>query len=144
MNVRLEGMSKAAQIPGWLEEGQREFVDETGKRLRDSIRSKAPGGDHGEIARSVVYVVINSRRVMIFSLHPGAKAQERGAWIKPRHPGGAIRFEMEGREIFLRGGVRIPATRFATKGLRPRSRIVRETFAEKMSHLERFGTGATA
>lgn len=139
MRVRLEGMSEAVKIPEWLERGQREFVDKSGSRLAESIRLRAPGGPTGAIGRSIVSKTLNSRRVIIFSLHPGAKAQETGAYVKPRRRGGALRFQANGRVVYVRGGVRIPATRFATKGLRPRSKIVKQTFAETMSRLERFG-----
>ncbi len=125
LRVRLEGMSELVKIPGGLEDAQRDFVRRSGERLRDSIAERAPGGPAGSVGRSFKTFTAGFTRAIIYSDHPGAKALEKGAYIKPRRKGGALRFR-DG--TFTRRPVRIPAKKYAERGLRSRSKIVKEEF----------------
>lgn len=124
--VELHGLERATRIPGWLEEGQREFMGKAVRRLRDEVAEKAPGGPQGRIGRSIDGRVISPTTGAIGSSHPGAKALDRGAYIVAKR-GRALRFNIGGETVYRRF-VRLPARRFFARGLRYRNRVVAEEF----------------
>lgn len=139
LTVKVEGLERAGKIPGWLEHGQRRTLELAIERIRDSIRSKAPGGAGGKVAMEVEGRTLTSTRGEI-TLGRIAKAHAKGAYIRSkRGPGTAIRFTVGGDRVFVRAprGARLPATKFDTKGLRPRRRIIQQTFDEVMGDIER-------
>lgn len=141
MRVTLEGnLERANRIPGWIDHAQRRQLERAGDLIEDDVEGKAPGGPGGSIARSVRTRTLSDTRLELVATHPGAKALERGAFIRSnRGRGTAIRFEEAGRTVFVRSprGVRLPALGWFKKGLRQRRRRIREAFDEAFDDLER-------
>lgn len=147
MKVKIEGLSELAKIPGWLEHGQRQFLDTAAQRVAAKIASGAPGGASGSVGRATKGHAISSTKAEITVNHPGARVLEEGGTIKPKKK--ALRFVVGGQVVFVRrssrrrqgsagappGAVFIPARRFAKKGLRSRGRIVREAYQEAFDNL---------
>lgn len=145
MRVSVDGLSELAKIPGWLEDGQREFLGKAADRLADEIAKRAPGGASGSVGRSFRGRTVSDTKAEIVSTHPGAKALERGGRITPKGMGRlsdreirmkrrSLRFQVGGRTVFV-PSVRIGARKYVAKGLRPRSRIVREAYMEAFDTL---------
>ena len=144
MKVKLEGLSELAKIPGFLEEGQQRFLERAGEGISDAIAEKAPGGKTGSIGRSTRSLVLSPTKVVVVVDHPGARALEEGATIKPK--GKAIRLR-DGRFIHRSsrrrsgsagappGAVFIPPKRYAKSALRRRNKIIREVFTEAYDQL---------
>ena len=126
--IKLEGLAMLEQtIPNWLEEGQQAFVHEIGGKLADAVHDASPKGSipfKGE--------ALDSNTVRIYSVHPGAKALDQGAYIKAK--GKRLKFEIGGRLIFMRA-VRLPARKYTKKGLRKRNSIVQTEFERAFGHL---------
>jgi len=135
-SVTVQGMEKLSKIPGWLEDGQREFLSKGAGRVADEIAKAAPGGKSGRIGRSVGVDVLSDTKAQIEVRHPAARALERGAYIRPKK-GKALRFRIGGRVVFTRKGVKIPAFGYAKKGLKNRGRIMRDAYGEAFDDLER-------
>jgi hypothetical protein len=133
VNVDVGDMPKH---PGWLDEGQKLFLERSSERLGDSIRENAPGGKNGSIAKLVDDRVLTSTLAQIVVRSPG-HVFEVGAYIRPKR-GKALKFR-DGR--FSRGAVRIRPTKFATRGLRPRRRIINEAYSEGFRDLKRHSVG---
>lgn len=133
LRVTVEGIEHAEKIPGWLEEGQRKMLEKATDRLAESVQKAV--GRHAR--HEVTHRVISSVQAEI----RGGKlvrAAQLGAYIKSRRgPGTAIRFNAGG-ERFVRSprGTRLPARKAVDKGLRPRRRIIQETFNEVFDNLE--------
>lgn len=139
LKVKVEGLSTAHKIPGWLERGQRETLERAGDAIAEDLRKAAPGGNSGGVARSVHTNTLSSTRLEVNVTHPGAKALARGAFIKSkRGPGTAIRFA-NGRFVRFPHGVRLPTTNWDKKGLRKRATRIREAYQEVFDDLERLG-----
>lgn len=138
-NVRVEGLSRLAAMPGFLERAQRDLLDRSSKAIGDEVRKRAPGGPDSAIGRDVEARALSSTIAVIRSKgHPGAKALERGAFIRSRRGAGtAIRFNTPSGPIFVRSprGVRIKARGFYRRGLRTRSKHVREAFGQTFGNL---------
>lgn len=144
VKVKLEGLSELAKIPGFLEQGQRRFLERAGERISDAIAEKAPGGKSGSIGRSAHSITLSPTKVAVIVDHPGAKALEEGATIKPK--GKALRLR-DGRFVHRSsrrrsgsagtppGAVFIPPRRYAKSALRRRNKIVREVFSEALDQL---------
>lgn len=135
LRVKVTGLARANQIPGWIERGQRETLELATERIRDSIRRASPGG---RIAADITSRTISSTRAVIEADQPATRALDRGAYIRSKRGAGtAIRFTAGGQRVFVRAprGSRIRARNFFKKGLRPRRRIIQETFDEVMGHL---------
>lgn len=137
-NVRVEGLAELAQIPGWLEQAQRRFLAKAGDRLADEIRKRAPGGAAGGIGRGTRSRTLSATSAEITVRHPGAKALEQGAYIEPKR-GGALRFVVNGEVVFTRRPVRIAPKRYAARGLRNRSKVVRAAYGDAFNDLGRNG-----
>jgi hypothetical protein len=139
MKIRVEGLSELADIPNGLERGQRILISRGAEGIAKDVRMKAPGGATGRAGRAVRSQVLSSSRAMIASVgFDGAKALEKGAFIRSKGgPGHATRFEVGGQRVFVRfpRGSRIPAFRYFEKGLRFRSRRMREAFQDGFSDL---------
>lgn len=136
-SVAVEGLAELAAIPGWLEEGQRKFLELGATRLRDEVARKAPGGARGRAGRDVEAKVLSSTRAVIRSKGwIGAKTLERGATIKPKKKGGALKLS-DGR--FVRGKVVVKGRGYFKKGLRPRSKIIRQAYSEAFDDLHQYG-----
>lgn len=136
LNVTVDGLEDLRKLPGMLDEGERKVLDGAAKKIGLSIASAAPGGPTGGIGRSIVTRVMTDTMAVILVTHPGAKPAERGAFRKAA-PGHALRFR-DGR--FARWSRQRP-TRFATVGLRPRSRIIKTEYRRVFDDLERSTSG---
>lgn len=133
LKVKVTGLSRAGQIPGWIEDGQRRTLELAVERLVESIRLKAPGP---KIAAEAVGRTLSSKRGEIVIGTIG-RAFEKGAYRRSnRGPGTAVRFNAGGdRFVRYPRGTRLTATKWVTKGLRPRRRIFQEAFDDAMGHL---------
>ncbi len=133
LQLKIEGLERASRIPGWLEDGQRDFFHAALRELSQSVASKAPGGPTGRIGRTIYGRTLSSTVGLIGTEHPGARALDRGAYITAKK-GKVLRFEVDGEEVFTRF-VRIEPRRFFARGLRYRNRIVQEQFNRHMGNL---------
>lgn len=133
--VNVEGLEKLGRLPGQLTDAQHDFLSDLADELAEEVAKKAPGGPSGSIGRSVFgQVIVPDKVARVASRHPGARAQELGAYIVNRRSGRPIRFSVSGKTVFARFA-RIPATRFMRKGLRGRSRLAQSTFARHFGEL---------
>lgn len=144
-SVGVEGLERAARIPGLLEIAQRQFVHAACESLAEAIGKSAPGGRTGRVGRTWRGYAITDTAGLLESEHPGAKALDQGAYIVPkglrnksfsqiRRMRRYIRFRVEGREIFV-PAVRLKPTHYVRRGLRPRRQIVLEQFNRFFGHL---------
>lgn len=135
-SVSVEGLSRMRSVPGWLDRGQREFLERGSEGIRDEVRRKAPGGPNSRAGRDVESVVLTSTRAVVRSKGwPGARALERGATIRPKR-GKALRLR-DGR--FVRGKVVVKGRRYFQKGLRSRGKIIRDAYSSAFDDLDRGG-----
>ena len=118
------------------------FLTRVAEKSREPLARAAPGGAGGLIGQSlrVVPALLGRPVSHVRTNHPGADALDRGAWITPaglrdlgeaelRRQKRRLRFEVDGRTVFV-PFVRIKATGWVKKGLRPRRRLINEAFAE--------------
>lgn len=121
--VKLEGLSEMEEkIPNWIDHGERKLVDNIAHRLADSVHDASPKGGIPFRGRAV-----NSSSAEISSNHPGAKALDKGAYIRGK--GKKLKFEVDGRTIFATA-VRLAARNYTKKGLRKRNSIAKEEFSK--------------
>lgn len=142
-SVSVDGLSELAAIPGWLDDGQRAFLEKASDRLADAVRAKAPGGAHGSIGRDVESRTLSPTTAVVRSKgSKAAKALDQGAYIRAKR-GVAIRFTVGGRVVFIRKprGSRIKARHFYKAGLRSRGKVVRQAYSEAFSDLHRYRHG---
>ncbi len=134
--VKVPDWEKLDRLPGEIERARHRFVEDLGGELRDAVADKAPGGRNGVIGRSMFADVVGGGVIRIASRHRGAKALDKGAYIRPRRAGGkAIRFRVDG-EIVFRRWARIKARRFVSKGLRQRNRVAEGQFRRHFGNLD--------
>ena len=151
MTVKVEGLSKLADAPGWLDHAQRRFLDRATERIGDEVRRRAPGGPRGQAGRDVESKTLSSTKAVIQSRGwIGAKTLEFGAVIKPRQRK-ALRLA-NGRFVHASkrrrvgsagappGAVFVPPKGYYRKGLRSRGKIVRAAFAEAFDDISRGGS----
>lgn len=140
LSVAVDGLDELRRLPGFLDRGQRELLDKGLTGIRDAIALVAPGGPTGRAGRAVKAKTLSSTRGVVGSFDfPGARALERGAFIRPK--GTALRFQVEGRTVFVRRGIRIKARWYHKKGLRGRRRIIRAAYHDAFGNLNRHGDG---
>lgn len=140
MSVAVDGLDEMRKIPGFIDRGQRILLDRSTQRIRDEIAKRAPGGASGKAGRDVEARTLTSTVAIIRSKgFEGAKALERGAFIRSkRGPDTAIRFEGEDGPVFVRAprGIRIKGRGYFKKGLRTRSKHIRQAYHEGFGDLE--------
>lgn len=148
MSVSVEGLSKLADAPGWLDHAQRRFLDRAVDQLGNEVRKRAPGGAGGQAGRDVDARTLSSTKGVVQSRGwIGAKTLEFGAVIKPRR-GKALRFRngqfvhassrrRQGKAGAPPGSVFIAPRGYYRKGLRSRGRIVRAAFQEAFDDISR-------
>lgn len=139
VRTSIEGLEELSRLPGWIDRGQRRFVERSGERIAEAIAERAPGGKGGSVGRATRSRTLSSTKAEIVVDHPGAKALERGAFIKPkRHT--KLRFTVGGRTVFPRF-VRLKGRGYAAKGLRARRKIVNSEYAKAFDDLSKFDSG---
>lgn len=132
-SVSVSGLSRLERIPGGLDRAQKRFLETAGDRLATSVRLAAPKKS-GDLAASIRSQTIGATRLRIHTGSPYAKAQDKGAYITPKgHP--FLRFSGAGGQVFVRA-VRLPATNFFQKGLRPRRTIINGAYTAAFGRLE--------
>lgn len=137
VSVAVEGLAELEKLPGWLDRGQKEFLEKGVRRLGEEVKRRAPGGPAGKAARDVEARVLSSTTAVIRSKGwVAAGILERGGVIRPKKPGGALRLH-DGR--FVRGSVFIRPRGYFRKGLRNRSKIIRGAYHEAFGDLKRPG-----
>lgn len=105
----------------------RESVERNRKRAVDNLKS---GGGGGTLRSTVEARFTDELEAQIGSDHPGARAQEFGAYIVPVHAK-ALRYVHDGRVKFNRKAVRLRAKRWL--------RRAREAWREDLSIAIRSG-----
>lgn len=135
LKVKVEGLAELAEIPGWLETGQKRFLQKAANGIAEKIAETAPGGKGRSIGRATRANTLSPTKAEVVVDHPGARVLERGGFIQPR--GRALKFQAGGRTVFSRRGVRIAPRGFAKKGLRSRHKIVRAAYAEAMGDVSK-------
>lgn len=131
-SVQIKGLERAAQIPGWLEHGQRRTVDVACERIGKAVGEAAPRAG-GALQASWVGEGITATTGRIHSSSPYARKIDRGAYIKAKS-GKTLRFGSQHRRW-----VRFQPHPYTKAGLRTRGAIMRATFAQYMGNL---GSGA--
>jgi hypothetical protein len=120
VSLNIKGLSAFEDDAEWLETGQHRFLQKITDRIADAVKEASPKGRipfRGHVTSSTL--------AKIESNHPGAKALDKGAYI--RGHGKKLRFHVEGRTIFTKA-VRIKGTKYVAKGLRKRNKIVTEEY----------------
>jgi hypothetical protein len=137
--VRVEGLAELAQVPEWIERGQRVQLELATERIGKAIADGLPGGARGKAGRQVDTRTLTSTKGEI-TVGPIAKALSEGAYI------GAKRLRQRGRALRIPGGqapgftrrpFRIKGNKAVRKGLGKRGKILRDTFGEVFDNLER-------
>lgn len=131
LRIEVEGLERANRIPGALDDAQRDFIQKAADALADEVGRAAPGGRGGAIGSSFQGRALTNTTALIYSRHPGAKANEVGAYIVPRPGKKAIVFR-DGR---VRAWARIPALHYAKNALRTRSRVVNAIYEREFGNL---------
>lgn len=105
-----------------LVKGQRRaFVRTVGEEIRDKAREYL--GDSTHIGPSLRVRSITGESAEIYSTHPGARAQNTGAFIQPKK-GSVLKFtdRKSGEQVFTRKPVRIKGKRYLSNALAPRNK----------------------
>lgn len=129
VSVKIEGLSELAKLPGFLDNAQRELLENGARKVADAIGDAAPKKS-GRLAASWTGRAISSTKAVVQSRSPYAKSQARGAFIRPKR-GKALRFS-DGN---VRGFARIPATNYDKKGLRKRNQIIQDEYVRAFDDL---------
>lgn len=130
--ISVNGLEKVNRIPGALDDAQRDFLEKAAEALAAQVGQAAPGGRSGTIGRSFQGRALTNTTALVYSNHPGAKANEVGAYVVPGRGKKAIRFR-DGR---VRAWARIPALHYAKTALRTRSRVVNAVYEREFGHLD--------
>lgn len=136
-SVAVDGLEQLSRLPGFIDSGQRELLGKAASGIAAEVAKKAPGGAHGRAGRDVQAATLSSTRAVIRSKgFPGAAILERGGAIRPKKKGGALKLA---NGHFVRGSVFIRGRGYWRKGLRTRSKVVRQAFHEAFNDLEKHG-----
>jgi hypothetical protein len=128
-SIKLTGLSEAAQIPDWLERGQRAMLEEIAEELAEAI-GDASGSS--QIRASFRGRAISSTKAIVESRGTKfAKARDRGAYITPRN-GKVIRFA----DGSFRRVARLTPHKYVAKGMRKRRAIGDAAFARHFGDLK--------
>lgn len=134
LNVRVEGMMELENIERGMDRVVPLFLGRAGKRFRISLVAATPRRTGRMASKWRAQVNSLSRTLTLVNDHPGAKAQDRGAFIRPKRRS-VLKFNAGGDTVYTRRPVRIRARQFSRKGLRGRGRIMQEEFARAMDNL---------
>lgn len=132
--IQINGLDGLERTAGDVGVRQRRFLDRTVTELASNIADKAPGGPTRSVGRSIYHKVLTDTVAAVGSNHPGAKALDRGAYIAPRPGRKAIKFEVDGQDVFATF-VRLPARRYFARGLRTRNQVAAREWERAMSSL---------
>lgn len=132
--IQVEGIENLVALEDDLGLRQRQFLDRTVTQLAANIAAKAPGGPGRSVGRSIYHKVLTDTVGAVGSNHPGAKALDRGAYIAPRRGHKAVKFQVDGQDVFAKY-VRLPARRYFSRGLRTRNQVAAREFARTMDGL---------
>lgn len=125
--VSIDGLDRLEKLPAELSQAGRAFLIDAIEDLKDEVASVAPGGAAGSVGRSFFAdIIIPAAVARIASDHPGAKALDKGAYIR-RTGWRPVRFYVGGQAVFARW-VRLKPLRYMQKGLRHRNAIVGDAF----------------
>lgn len=128
-SVKMVGLSEAAQIPGWLDHGQRAMLEEIVNELAGAI-GDASGSS--QIRASFRGRAISSTKGIVESRGTKfAKARDRGAYITPRS-GKVLRFA----DGSFRRVARLTPHKYVAKGMRKRRAIADAAFARHFGDLK--------
>ena len=109
------------QISAWNKQNKLRFLDGVGHRMSHLITEKSPKG----------HIPFTSKRVqenvvLITSPHPGAKALDKGAYIKAKG-GKKLHFVVDGKQVFVTY-VRLKARKYTNKAMRQRRTVIQEEY----------------
>jgi len=129
-SVSVKGLPELRQIPGFMDKAERELLENASKKIADEVGDAAPKRS-GKLAHSWKAETLTSTSARVYSDSDYAKAQDKGAYIKPKRK--ALRFR-DGH--FQRIPARIPATGYVKKGLKNRGKIVRNEYLQAFGNLK--------
>jgi hypothetical protein len=115
VDIRFTGNSSAVpDLARIVEEGHRDVVRRVAEGVRSEVERELGAGPMGKSFRLVDVV---GGAIELRSKHPGARAQDVGAVIRPRHAK-VLRFESGGRVTYTRGPVVIRPKRYVSHATR--------------------------
>lgn len=138
VNVRIEGMEALNGVADNMDAAIGAFLRSAGARFAMSLAAATPRRTGRMASMWRPEVDASARTLTMVNAHPGAKAVDRGAYIKPKRRD-VLHFTAGGSDIYTSRPVRIKARQFSKKGLRGRGRIMQEEFAKAMDHAARGG-----
>lgn len=136
INVSVSGMMELENIERGIDRVVPLFLSRAGKRFRLSLVAATPRRTGRMASQWRATVDPQARSLSLANAHPGAKAQDRGAYIKPKRRK-VLRFNSGDGVVYTRGPVRLHARQFSRKGLRGRGRIMQEEFARATDEVAR-------
>jgi hypothetical protein len=143
-SLRLEGLSEAARIDGWIETAQQRMLEEGCQRLAGEVRS-AVRSRSGRLAASWTGRALSSTHGVVETVGVRyARASVRGNYITPKSKR-VLRFTVGGRVVFARF-VRYAAgsyigrrgdrrNTYVTRAMRRRNRVMAEVFQKHFDNL---------
>lgn len=134
LNVRVEGMRELENIERGMDRVMPMFLTRAGKRFRISLVAATPRRTGRMASKWRAQVSSLNRTLTMVNDHPGARAQDRGAFIRPKRRS-VLKFTAGGDTIYTSRSIRLPARQFARKGLRGRGRIMQQEFSKAMDDL---------
>lgn len=135
-NVKVDGLAQLDQTDANMQRAQAQYLERGGERIRERLVEATPRRT-GAMARAWTKAVDAPLQVAIVNTSDGAKARDRGAYIRPKRRT-VLRFvTKDGSVVFTDQPVRQEATKFTQKALRPRTRIMREEFVRAIDAANR-------
>lgn len=114
-----------------LQRAETLMLEEVAREGAKELAKRAPGGAAGSIGKHAHGLLVGPTESLSVIVHPGAKAQDRGAFIQAKNKKRLKFVTKDGNTVFVRS-VRIPATHFVKKAERARGRIVKAAFARSL------------
>jgi hypothetical protein len=100
---------------------RRPFTQAAAEEIRDDARRRL--GPSKSIGPSLQVRVVNVETVELYSKHPGARAQDAGAYIVPKKRS-VLRFvAKDGTVVYTKKPIRLLGKRYLTNALAPRNKL---------------------
>ena len=135
LSLRVEGLDELHEIPRLLDRAQHRLLERSSRELGRDVAEEAPGGAGGAIGRATRVRGFTDTRAAVSVDHPGARALEHGAVIRPRNAE-VMRFDVGGQTVFARQ-TQIRPQRFFERALRTRERVASRAYSEAFDDLRR-------
>jgi hypothetical protein len=120
LSFDIKGLEQLLAVPKKLKIGQKAFVDNVTKDVAEAIQKASPKGAIPFQGKG-----LSDNQGLVWSDHPGAKALDKGAFIKPK--GKVLKFRDGG---FSSRPVRLKARKYVRRGLFKKRIILERRFRE--------------